>query len=149
MDKKNKSFKAGMTIMMAIGIGLVFAHAADAAVGYGNIGLLPNCPDGTYRPEAFIVLIFNVIKFLWGLTGTVALIMLIVGGFSLLLAGGDPQKVKGGVTTIRNAIIGILIVLGSWLIINTLVGIITTGSIPTGVANIFGSEWSATIQPCY
>ena len=126
-----------------------FASSAFAARGIGNVGLLPNCTDGTYTADAFIVLIFNVIKFLWGVTGTVALIMLIVGGFTLLLASGDPQKVKSGIGTIRNAIIGILIVLGSWIIINTLVGIITTGTIPTSAVALFGSNWSETVIPCY
>ncbi len=128
---------------------LFAASAAYAAPAIGNSGLLPVCLDGKYGVNAFIIVIFNVIKLLWGLTGTVALVMLIVGGFTFLLASGDPQKVKGGVATIRNAIIGILLVLGSWLIINTFVGIITQGAIPTDISNVFSAKWSEATDPCY
>ncbi len=132
-----------------MGIWLFAAGAAQAAPAIGNSGLLPVCADGKYGVNAFIIVIFNVIKLLWGLTGTVALVMLIVGGFTMLLASGDPQKVKGGVTTIRNAIIGIVLVLGSWLIINTFVGIITQGAIPTDIVSIFSAKWSEATDPCY
>ncbi|MEK7649104.1 MAG: hypothetical protein AAB400_04315 [Patescibacteria group bacterium] len=135
-------------ILLSGGI-LLAANIAHAAPAIGNSGLLPVCADGKYGVNAFIIVIFNVIKLLWGLTGTVALVMFIVGGFTLLLASGDPQKVKGGVTTIRNAIIGIVIILGSWLIINTFAGIITQGTIPTSIVSIFGAEWSQATDPCY
>lgn len=144
--KRNIRLAASATVCVAMS----FVFAAAAYAGFlGNSGLLPVCADSKYRPEAIIFLIFNVVKFLWGFTGTVALVMLVVGGFSMLLAGGDPQKVKSGITTIRNAIIGIVIVLGSWLIINTLVGFVTTGQMPTGVANIFSSGWADSVDPCY
>src|SRR3989338_3779429 len=118
-----------------------FAHSTYAA------GLLPDCPKGQYSVDAFIALIFNVIKFLWGLTGSAALVMLVVGGFYMLLAGGDPQGAKSGVPTIRNAIIGILLVLGSWIIINLLVSVFT--GTPINSATVFGAAWWQAGDPCY
>lgn len=139
---------------VACGIAMCAGIVLASAAAYAQLPtLLPGpvggCTDSKYTPEAFIAFIFNIVKYLWGITGSIALAMLVFGGFTLLLAGGDPQRVKGGVTTIRNAIVGILLVLGSWLIINTVVGVLTTGNLPTATAVIFGKEWSADVNPCY
>ena len=131
-----------LPVCIALSMSFAFSSAASHAAG-----LLHDCPDGKYSVDAFIALIFNVIKFLWGLTGSAALVMLVVGGFYMLLAGGDPQKAKSGVTTIRNAIIGILLVLGSWIIINLLVSVFT--GTPINSATVFGAAWWQAGDPCY
>lgn len=53
------------------------------------------------------------------IVGVVAVIYLIWGGISYVTAGGDAEKAGKGRTTIVNAIIGIIIIIASLAIYNT------------------------------
>lgn len=54
------------------------------------------------------------------LSGFGLLIYLISGGFSLMTSGGDPQKVAKGKAKIQNALIGFVIVLTSYIIVQAI-----------------------------
>lgn len=59
------------------------------------------------------------------LLGIAAFVMLLVGGFQLLTAVGDPKKVEQGQKTLTAAIFGLLFVIGGWMflkILETLTG---------------------------
>jgi len=56
--------------------------------------------------------------------GMAAFVVLIVGGFQFLTAGGDPKKVQQAQGIITGAIIGIIVTLGVYLIFR-LLGLIT------------------------
>lgn len=62
------------------------------------------------------VIIGNVVSALIGVLGAVLFIYLLWGGYKYMTAGGEPNKVKEGTDTIRNAIIGIVIVSLSYAI---------------------------------
>jgi hypothetical protein len=59
--------------------------------------------------------------------GVVAIFYIIYSGYQLLTSGGDPKKVQGGRQTLTFAIIGLIIVLSSFLIINV-IGVVTNTS---------------------
>lgn len=46
--------------------------------------------------------------------GLVALVMILLGGFRFMVSGGNQEKTKAAAATIRNAIIGLLIIMSSW-----------------------------------
>ncbi len=75
-------------------------------------------------------LIFNMINYLLGAAGTIALLFLVWGGLKMLLSGGNPEQVKEAKSTITNAIIGFVIILAAYIIINLLVSVLTNGSVP-------------------
>jgi TRAP-type C4-dicarboxylate transport system permease small subunit len=52
------------------------------------------------------------------LAGVVAVIFLIIGGYSYITAGGNAEQAAGAKTTVLNAIIGLIIIFASFLIIN-------------------------------
>lgn len=54
--------------------------------------------------------------------GVVAVIMLIIGGFRYVFSQGDEKAVKGAKDTILYAIIGIVVALLSYAIINFVIG---------------------------
>lgn len=58
----------------------------------------------------------GLIKGFLSLFGAIFLVMMIYGGFKWMTAGGDAQKVKDAVQVIRNAIIGLIIVVAAWSI---------------------------------
>ena len=49
----------------------------------------------------------------------IATLLLIVGGGMLIISSGDTNKINQGKSILVSTIIGLLIILSSWLIINT------------------------------
>ncbi len=59
----------------------------------------------------------NIIGLLAPATAVAFLIMLIVGGFKFLTSGGDPKAVGSARSTMTYAILGVILVVASWLIL--------------------------------
>lgn len=54
------------------------------------------------------------------LAAVLAVLMIVIGGIQYMLAGGNPGKLGDAKDTIWQAILGLLLVLGSWLILSTI-----------------------------
>jgi|GEM_PF-1336429 len=133
---------------LTVGVAAIFvsffifdpAYAQLSAVAHG---IVPQCNwkgGETYGLGAFVLLASNVMKLIWGIAGSLALLMFIWGGFQWLTAAGEEARVKAGWDTFINATIGIAIVLGSWVIINTvMLFLVSPGQFTT--AQIFGQTW--------
>lgn len=67
-------------------------------------------------PQPLQLVVANVIKVALGLFGAIFVILIIMAGYKLMTAGGNDEKVKQSVAQIRNAIIGLLIVLAAYSI---------------------------------
>lgn len=63
----------------------------------------------------------RLIKFLLALSGSVALLMFVWGGFQYLWSAGDENKVKSGKSTLKNAMIGLVIIFSSYMLVTTLI----------------------------
>jgi len=59
----------------------------------------------------------NVVGVLLGLAGIVLFIMLVVGGFKYITAGGDPKGVESAKKTLTYAIGGIVLIAAGFLIL--------------------------------
>lgn len=59
----------------------------------------------------------NVIRSLIALGGIILLLMLFSGGFKYLTSNGDPKAVEGAKKTLTTAIGGLVMLLGSYLIL--------------------------------
>jgi len=64
--------------------------------------------------EAIIKIILNIVV---RLAGIAVLVMLIVGGFQYLTAGGDPKKTQAASSTLTYAIFGLVAIIAAWFII--------------------------------
>ncbi len=84
----------------------------------------PRTYCGNYELNDFIRLGINIARWILGIVGSLCLFMFIMGGQELLLSGGSSEKVQKGKKIFVAAIIGLLIVLGSFLIIKASLGII-------------------------
>ncbi|RJO58868.1 hypothetical protein C4546_04685 [Candidatus Parcubacteria bacterium] len=62
--------------------------------------------------------VLNIITFVLGLLGLIAVIMILYGGFIWLTAGGNEDKVDTAKKIISSAAIGLVVVLISWAIVN-------------------------------
>ncbi|KKT28018.1 MAG: hypothetical protein A3G02_01875 [Candidatus Yanofskybacteria bacterium RIFCSPLOWO2_12_FULL_44_13b] len=54
-----------------------------------------------------------------------AVIMLTISGIRYMTAAGSPDRIKKAQATLKNAIIGTFIIMGTGVIINTIYGIVT------------------------
>lgn len=57
-----------------------------------------------------------IIKAFLGVLGMIFLILLLVAGYNLMTAAGDEEKIKKATTTIRAAIIGLMIIVAAYAI---------------------------------
>ena len=60
----------------------------------------------------------QVLNWIFGIIGIVAVIMIILGGFTLMTSSGDPGKVKKGKDTILYGVIGLVVALLAVVIVN-------------------------------
>lgn len=59
----------------------------------------------------------SVITAAWTIAGIVAVAMIIYGGYSIMIATGDPQKLKKGQDTLAYAVVGLIIVIVSGVLL--------------------------------
>ncbi|MDA3802400.1 MAG: hypothetical protein PF488_00685 [Patescibacteria group bacterium] len=79
---------------------------------------------GDYEMNDFIVLAVNAAQWILGIVGSLTLIMFVYGGIMFLISGGSSDKVGQAKKIITAAVVGLLIVFGSWLIIRFALGTI-------------------------
>ena len=73
----------------------------------------------------------DIVRMILGFAGITLFIMLLVGGFKYITAGGDPKGVEGAKKTLTYAIGGIIVIALSYLIL-VLISTITGA---TGILN--------------
>ena len=80
----------------------------------------PNGTNGTlFGPAGIFTTIMNVILFV---VGSIAVLMLIYGGVRYTISGGDEKAVTSAKNTILYAIIGIVVALLAYAIVNFVLG---------------------------
>jgi hypothetical protein len=113
---KNIDFlKVGQTMMGMI-LGLALTPAAAYAQGLPE----PNaCVRGlrcdTVGPNDLIV---KVLTILLGVAFLVAVLFLVIGGFRYIISAGNDDAAKAGRKTVFNALIGIVIIILSYVIVS-------------------------------
>lgn len=139
------SFKKYLAVFMLAGLfaggalsGSVFAKTPKSAAGSASAdsssGSSGICPPGSKNMGATNIAACNIdpahkgddlisdtskiINVVLGVLGVVAVAVVIYGGFLFLTAQGDPGKIKKGKDSITWGIIGLIIALLSWSIIN-------------------------------
>lgn len=83
-------------------------------------------PIAAKTPAALIA---TVIKTLLAFLGALATLMFIYGGFTLILSAGNPEMIKKGQKTIVWAIVGLIVVLSSYGVMEFIFRTLTTGSV--------------------
>ncbi len=68
------------------------------------------------------LVIVTVAQMILGLSGSIALLMFVIGGIIYLTSGGNPSKVQKGTKMITGAVIGLLIIFSAGVIVKFLLG---------------------------
>ena len=113
----------------------------DASEYYGNYD---NPGDGTRKStiiqkcslSVIFQTIINFSRLILALTGSVALLMFMYGGVLFIIAAGSQEKITKGKEAMKTASIGVIIILGAFLIVNFTIFALTGGD-PSKVQTIF------------
>lgn len=119
--KVSNKLKVKLGALMAVGgaaVGNVLPVAADTS--YANMrNLINNTSSRAGVPSSslneFIGTIINVVL---AVVGLVAVFMIILGGFTYMTSQGDAAKVKRGKDTLLYGIIGLIIALVAFAVVN-------------------------------
>ncbi|MBI5072054.1 hypothetical protein HZB93_04190 [Candidatus Falkowbacteria bacterium] len=126
-------------LILIIVVGLGLAVALPTLASWPATPLLPPCTSsGDCGFNDFILLGINLTKMILGLVGSLTLLFFIYGGVMFLLAGGKSEMIDKGKKIITNAVIGVAIVLGAWIIVNFAIAALT--GTPVSNVKIFGTE---------
>jgi Type IV secretion system pilin len=129
----------------AILILLVFVVPTDVVMAAdGGPGNFVPCNGPDCSTCHFVSMINEIIKWLFGMIAVLFAGLMLVAGFGLVTSGGNPSALSAAKSKFVNAIIGIIIVLSAYLIIDTLMrGLLKGGD---GTLEGFG-PWSQV--QCY
>ena len=81
-----------------------------------------NAPQGVPVVPITNVTVTNIFNAVLGLAGALAVVFVVYGGIQYSLSMGEPAKVKQAKDTILYAVIGLVVVMISFTIINFVIG---------------------------
>jgi len=124
--KKAISYALGAaTVAMA-----ALPFVAQAQTGLGNFGLEYVTSIGLGTQDVRVT-IANIIRIFMGLLGLVAVVIILLGGFKWMTAGGAEEKVTEAKGLITSGVIGLAIIVSAFAIatfvINSLISASATG----------------------
>jgi len=136
--KIKKSMKKLIIFSLLI---LLFAPlSASATSATSTTGLVPCGGTGEDPCTAcdLLILFQNVLKFALIIVFLIVIVFIVYGGFRWIFSGGNEANIKAGMKIITNAIVGLMIVLCAWLIVNTVFWLIGQAG---GKEEYTGSWW--------
>ncbi len=105
-----------------------FVFAQNGAVSNNSsanpVTMLENIASGNNGPytpaneDSLPTILGNIINGALSLLGVIFIVLMIISGYNWMTASGNEQKIDEAKDTIKRAIIGLVIVLGSWAIWN-------------------------------
>ena len=75
----------------------------------GETGASGRCTPTVSQPEDFALIGLAIIDMLVTIAGIMAVVFVIYGGVKMIMAQGDPEKIKSGRNTVINALVGVVI----------------------------------------
>ena len=126
-----------ITGLFAIGLGVALIATPVSALGEGGAPAGVNAARGDNTPTNLINGDTSIVKrginiMLFGV-GVLSVIMLIFGGFRYVISGGKKESVTNAKNTILYAIIGLLVAVFAYAIINFILGAALSGGSNTNV----------------
>ncbi len=82
-----------------------------------------------------LIIIRNLFNLIIDVLGPLSVLGVLIGGFLLTISAGNPELADRGRRTIRAAMAGAGLVVGAWVIVNTVISVLVDDS------TIFGKEW--------
>lgn len=125
-------------ILLIIGCSLILATSLATPA---QATILPSCAEsGNCGLCDFLIGFANIATWLLSILGSVALLFFIYGGVVWLTAAGNEEKIKSGRSILVNTVVGVVIVMASWAIINFTIISLVGAPTPTQPAKIFSTQ---------
>ncbi len=109
-----------------------FADAFDAACSVSGLTAeqyaAAGCSSNSSNSNDFGNVIQQIVSIIVGISGSIALVFIIIGGVKYMTANGDATKIKNAKETITHAAIGLVICALAFAITNWVIAISTNGS---------------------
>jgi hypothetical protein len=83
---------------------------------------------GISSSSSLTELIGNIIKIALTFAGAVAVVFVIIGGYQYITSAGNEEAAEKGKKTLINAIIGIIIIVMSYVVINVITNLVSSPS---------------------
>jgi len=113
---------------------LVLPHIAFAA----EADALQALADSSGLAQTSLpILIAKIIRAVLGVLGIILVVLVVTAGFKYMTAGGDPKKVEDAKKILKNAVIGLVIILSSYSIASWILGkLLTAANGPGSIISI-------------
>ena len=85
---------------------------------FAATGLVP-CDGPDCGSCELVTLASKILTFFIEVTVSIGAVMFVIGGLTMVMSAGDPGKVSKGKEMMSNAVIGLVIVLSAWLLMDT------------------------------
>jgi hypothetical protein len=88
----------------------------------------------------------NIINYVFTIAGIAAIVAIFVGAFMYIFSGASPALAEKGKNAITNALVGIILVVSAWLMVNYAMKVIGVGKAGTentkGITEVLGKGWN-------
>jgi len=123
--------------LLTIGFGVALVTAPVSALGEGGAPAGINAARGDNTPSNLVngdsSIVRRAINIMLFGVGVLSVVMLIFGGFRYVISGGKKESVTNAKNTILYAIIGLLVAVFAYAIINFILGAALSGGSTTNV----------------
>jgi len=129
MKSKSQIIKQALIVLGLMTGAIMLIQFVPSALASGFISPSDNpslIAGATNSSGDFRELALRIVNYFLGFLGFLSVLMVIYGGILYITAAGEEDKAKKGKTIIMYAAIGIIIVLLSFAIINTILGAATS-----------------------
>lgn len=69
-----------------------------------------------------------ILQFILAISFIVAVIFLVIGGFRYITSQGNEDSIESAKNTIKNAIIGVVVIAAAWFILTFILGVVQSGT---------------------
>lgn len=124
-------------VMLVAGLGLVLApvapvSAASTTIDANSLGLSYAADTGLASRDVRST-IASIIRVAMGLLGIVAVVIILIGGFTWMTAGGNEEKVGEAKKWIFSGIIGLAIILSAYALASFVINQLVNATTGTGI----------------
>ena len=126
-----------VTALLTIGLGIALVATPVSALGEGGASAGIGAARGDNTPSNLVngdsSIIKRAINIMLFAVGVLSVVMLIFGGFRYVISGGKKESVTNAKNTIIYAIVGLLVAVFAYAIINFILGAALSGGSTTNV----------------
>jgi|SRR3989344_2473262 len=120
-------FKLSKSQVVQIGATVVTSLVALAPVAFAQFQLPYSGNTNLPNDSSLSGLIMRIINIALGVAGLVAVLFLIIGGFRYITAAGNEETAEQAKKIIINAIIGVVVIILSFVIVRVISNALITG----------------------